>query len=143
MNGVNGRQFIDSNILLYAYDIAEGAKYERARALVDELWRTKTGALSVQVLQEFFVSATSKIAEPLDVDLAAEVVENLGEWFVHIPRVDDVLGAIEVHRSYLISFWDAMIVQSASELGCDTLWTEDLNPGQIYRGVRVENPFAG
>jgi predicted nucleic acid-binding protein len=135
-------QFVDSNVLIYAYDVTAGAKHERAKALVARLWETRDGCLSIQVLQEFCVTVTRKVARPLAADVAADVVADLAAWRVHAPMVEDMKQAIAIHRRYAISFWDAMIVRSAAQLGCATLWSEDLNAGQVYEGVRIINPFA-
>jgi predicted nucleic acid-binding protein len=135
------RQFVDTNVLVYAYDVTAGDKHSRARALVEELWGTREGCVSVQVLQEFFVTVTRKIPKPLDAAAAAQIVGDLAHWHVHAPAANDVLAAIEIHRQTGVSFWDAMIVRSTNELGCGTMHSEDLNPGQAYDGVQVRNPF--
>ena len=133
---------MDSNVLIYAYDVTAGAKHERAKALVARLWETRDGCLSVQVLQEFYVTVTRKVARSLAADVAAEVVADLAAWRVHAPMVEDVNQAIAIQRRYAISFWDALIIRSAAQLGCATLWSDGLNAGQVYEGVRVINPFA-
>jgi predicted nucleic acid-binding protein len=135
-------QFVDSNILIYAYDVTAGAKHEQAKALVAELWASRDGCLSIQVLQEFYLTVTRKVARPVAGVMAAEVVADLAAWRVHAPFVEDVNQAIAIHRRYAISFWDAMIVRSAAQLGCATLWSEDLSSGQVYEGVRVHNLLA-
>lgn len=135
------RQFIDTNVLVYAHDVTAGDKHSRACTLLEELWDTRQGCLSVQVLQEFFVTSTRKIPKPLDVTAAAQVVGDLAHWHLHAPAAADVLAAIDIHRRTGASFWDAMILRSAKELGCQVLHSEDLNPGQDYEGVRVSNPF--
>jgi predicted nucleic acid-binding protein len=135
------RQFVDTNILVYAYDVTAGDKHSRARALVEELWDTREGCLSVQVLQEFFVTTTRKIPKPLEAPGAARIVGDLAHWHVHAPAASDVLAATEIHQRAGTSFWDAMILRSAKELGCQTLQSEDLNPGQAYEGIQVRNPF--
>jgi predicted nucleic acid-binding protein len=135
------RRFVDTNILLYAHDESAGGKRDRARALVEQLWESRDGCLSVQVLQEFFVNVTRKIAKPLSAELAKEIVADFSRWRLHVPAADDVLAAIGIHQRTGISFWDAMIVRSAAEIGCTVLYSEDLNAGQEYFGVRVENPF--
>ena len=136
------RSFVDTSILVYAHDRASGEKHELARLLVAELWGSRTGCLSIQVLQELFVIVTRRIAEPLDGSKAAEAISDYARWTLHAPRSEDVLSAIELHLRYGISFWDAMIVRSAAWLSCDVLYSEDLNPGQRYDGVLVVNPFA-
>lgn len=134
-------QFVDTNILIYAHDRSAGEKHIRARDLVSELWQTGEGCLSIQVLQEFYVNVTQKVARPLAPEAAAQIIADLSVWQVHCPGVQDVLDAIGLQARYRISFWDAMIVASALQLGCKTLWSEDLNPGQSYDQVRVLNPF--
>ncbi|NPV08379.1 MAG: PIN domain-containing protein [Anaerolineae bacterium] len=141
-NAARGFQFVDTNVLVYAHDPTAGAKYERARQLVSGLWEAREGCLSVQVLQEFYVTATRRTARLLSPTDAAKVVSSLSFWRVHRPSASHVLAAIDLSQQYCISFWDAMIIVSAARLRCSTLWTEDLNHGQTYDGVRVLNPFA-
>jgi len=136
-----GRQFVDSNLLIYSNDALAGEKNTRAQSLLDELWRRREGCVSIQVLQEFYVTATTKLRHPLDVTEAAARLERFAAWIVHEPRPRDLLAAIDLQKDYRISFWDAMIVQSARSLDCRILWTEDLNDGQHYAGVLVRNPF--
>jgi predicted nucleic acid-binding protein len=135
------RRFVDTNILVYAHDSSAGAKRDQARTLVEQLWESREGCLSVQVLQEFFVNLTRKIARPVDTETAKEIIADFSRWHVHVPAADDVLGAIGLHQRDGISFWDAMIVRSAAEMSCTLLYSEDLNAGQDYSGVRVENPL--
>ena len=135
------RRFAGASILVYAHDESAGAKRDQARTLLEQLWESREGCLSVQVLQEFFVTITRKIARPLGTETAKEIVAGFSRWHVHVPAADDVLGAIGIHQRTGISFWDAMIVRSAAEMGCTALYPEDLSPGQEYSGVRAENPF--
>ena len=135
------RQFVDTNVLVYAYDVTAGGKHVRARGLIEELWNTREGCLSVQVLQEFFVTTTRKIPKPIDPQAAARIIGDLARWHVHAPTASDVLAAIDIHQRTGASFWDAMVLRSAKELGCKTLHSEDLNAGQIYEGVEVRNPL--
>jgi predicted nucleic acid-binding protein len=135
-------QFVDSNILVYAYDPTAGAKRELAKELVTGIWESRRGCLSIQVLQEFYVTITRKVPKPLTSEAAAEIVADLAAWRVHAPAVEDLSQAITIHRLYGISFWDAMIIRSAARSGCSRLWSEDLNSGQVYEGVRVLNPFV-
>ncbi|MCS5695349.1 PIN domain-containing protein [Desulfofundulus thermocisternus] len=143
MTGKNSnRQFVDTNVLVYAHDLSAGEKHVRAKALVEELWQSGEGCLSVQVLQEFYVTVTQKARRPLAPETASRIVEYLSNWHVHTPNVGDVLEAIRIHQRYAISFWDAMIIRSAAALGCKVIWSEDMNPGQYYVEVKVINPFA-
>jgi len=134
-------QFVDTNILIYAHDLSAGHKHIRASELIRELWGSGEGCLSIQVLQEFYVNVTQKVARPLTPDVAAQIIADLGVWQVHRPGVEDVLDAVRVQGRYQLSFWDAMIIVSATRLGCQTIWSEDLNPGQVYGQVTVASPF--
>jgi predicted nucleic acid-binding protein len=133
--------FIDTNILVYAYDRSAGEKHRLAVELLRHLWEDETGCLSLQVLQEFHVTVTRKIANPLDLQTAQLIVSDLSHWRLHTPEVRDILSAIDYQLNYQLSFWDALIVLSAARLGCQQLFTEDLNHGQSYSGVQVINPF--
>jgi predicted nucleic acid-binding protein len=135
--------FIDTNVLLYAYDASAGKRHDRAAELVGDLGSRRLAATSVQVLQEFYVNATRKIAEPLSRDAALERIRVLGRWPMHAPRARDVIAAAAIAQDTQVSFWDAMIVRSASEMGCSVLWTEDLNAGQRIANVTIRNPFDG
>ena len=134
-------QFVDTNVLIYAHDISAGEKRARCRELIEGLWESELGCLSVQVLQEFYVNVTIKVSKPLSSEVAAQIVSDLSAWQVHTPGAQDVLEAIRVQHRYRMSFWDAMVVTSAIQLGCTTLWSEDLNPGQVYDRVKVATPF--
>ena len=134
-------QFVDTNVLVYAHDSSAGSKHKQAQNVLRNLWESEQGCLSIQVLQEFYVTVTRKVARPLSPEQASQVIVNLGAWQVHSPSVTDIQEAIAIQTRYNLSFWDAMIIQSAVRLGCDTLWSEDLNTGQRYAGVEVINPF--
>ena len=142
MNAEVQREFVDANVLVYAFDSSAGKKQHAAQALVERLWESNTGCLSVQVLQEFFVTVTKKVAKPLPLEDATARTREFAAWKVFAPTADDVLAAIGLHTQAKIGFWDAMVVLAAGESGCDALWTEDLNDGQLIRGVRIRNPFA-
>lgn len=134
-------QFVDTNVLVCAHDRTAGVKYKQARNLLLDLWKSGRGCLSIQVFQEFYVALTRKVANPLGSQDVAQIINNLSAWQIHSPTVDDIQEAIVVQTTYNISFRDAMIVRSAVQLGCRTLWSEDLNAGQKYRTMVVANPF--
>lgn len=134
-------EFVDTNVLLYAYDPDAGSRHDLARDLVGELGRARRGALSIQVLQEFYVNVTRKVAVPLSPSQAQERLRVLSRWPSHAPLPHDVLAAAEIAQQHRVSFWDAMIIRSAAELGCVLLWSEDLNSRQRVSGVEVRNPF--
>jgi predicted nucleic acid-binding protein len=142
MSAEGGLAFVDTNVLIYAYDRSAGRRHEHAAELVGELGARRRGAISVQVLQEFYVNVTHKIAEPLDHDAALGRVRSLSRWPVHRPGATDVLSAARLAHTQRLSFWDAMIVTSAHTLGCEVLWSEDLNDGQDVAGVIIRNPFS-
>ena len=141
MSEPSNLQFVDTNVLIYAHDLSAAAKRIRARDLLQDLWESGSGCLSIQVLQEFYVNVTRKVAKPLAPEIAAQIISDLAVWRVHRPGGQDVLDAVRRQARYRISFWDAMIVISAIQLGCQTIWSEDLNPGQVYQGVTVRSPF--
>lgn len=133
------RSFFDTNILVYADDKAAPSKQRRAIELVAEHRLATTGVVSLQVLQEYFVTVTRKLQ--VDAKIARRKVELLAEFDVVAPDVADVLAAIDLHRLYSISFWDALIVRSAKQAGCRTLFSEDMQAAQEIDGIRIENPF--
>ncbi|UCH24385.1 MAG: PIN domain-containing protein [Trueperaceae bacterium] len=135
------RAFVDTNILLYAFDTSAGKKRSQALDLFQKLWRTGNGCISVQVLQEFFVNATRKLPKPLALEIAERIVASLSRWEVHAPNAEDVLSAIDLQQATQLSFWDAMVVYSAASLGCNVLYSEDFNAGQTIAGIEIINPF--
>jgi predicted nucleic acid-binding protein len=134
-------EFVDTNVLLYAFSQDEPAKCERAQSLLARLWESGAGRLSTQVLQEFYVNATRKLARPLSPEEAQAIVLSLSQWDYHRPDAQDILAAAVLAERYQISFWDALIVHSAEVLGAILLWSEDLNPGQRFGALEVRNPF--
>jgi len=138
---MSDKYFLDTNVLVYAHDRLAREKHERAMTLVEQLWSTGLGVLSTQVLQEFCATVRRKLAQPLSLDDTQRVVRQYLAWEVVVNRPTDVLQAIEIEARYRISFWDALILNSAERSGATTLYTEDLSNGQMYGSVRVVNPF--
>lgn len=138
---MNAEVFIDTNILLYAIDEdpASGSKREQAQQLL----LSAPWGWSVQVAAEFFVNAISpRRPFRLHSDDARALVET---WLTcpTLPLTADLVrAAIDLHRRFQLAYWDAAIVAAAKQLGCRTLYSEDLNAGQNYDGVTVVNPFA-
>jgi predicted nucleic acid-binding protein len=133
--------FVDTNVLVYAEDRDAGAKHQVARDVILGLWHERAGALSVQVLQEFYVTVTRKLRKPLSGPKALEAVEEYLTWNV-VENTGKLLAkAIALHHKVQLSFWDAMIVQAALEAGCDRLYSEDLNAGQRFGSLVIVNPF--
>lgn len=138
---MTGRVFVDSNLLIYAHDADAGPKQKQSAERLAGLWEDRTGCLSTQVLQEFYVNVTQKIKTPLSPGAAREVLRNYTVW-VHSPLTPaTVLRASEIAEAWKLSFWDSMIVAAAEQDGARELLTEDLNHGQVIAGVRIANPF--
>jgi predicted nucleic acid-binding protein len=138
---MSGKTFIDTNVLLYAHDLDAGAKREIAKGVLQELWSERTGALSVQVLQEFYVNVTRKIPSPVSKDMARLVVNSYAIWCAETTPAE-VSSAFRIEDESRIGFWDALIVASASKSGATRILSEDLNAGQRIAGILIENPFA-
>ena len=140
---MNGKIFLDTNILLYSHDSAAGIKHARARVVMDQLWSMRRGVLSTQVLQEFAVNLRRRISPPLSARETREWIGQYMQWEVVTNTSRSILNALELEDRYEISFWDALIVQAAESAGAETLYTEDLSDGQTYGSVRVANPLLG
>jgi len=138
---MNGKTFLDTNIVVYAHDRTSGEKYKIAKEIFEKLWKERRGILSTQVLQEFFYIATIKIRDPLSLLKAKEVVEKLLHWQVVVNDGRNILQAIEIHKKYKYSFWDSLIVQAAISGEAEVLLTEDLQNGQVIDSVKIVNPF--
>jgi predicted nucleic acid-binding protein len=137
---MSDRVFVDTNVFIYADDRAARTKRVRARTVLSELIRARQAVVSTQVMQEYFVAATRKLG--LSPERARIRVERLNRLDVVLIRPELVLGAIDLCRLHALSFWDALVVRSASASGCGRLLTEDLQDGQTIDGVRIENPFG-
>jgi predicted nucleic acid-binding protein len=137
------KYFVDTNILIYAYDRSAGWKRDRAQALVEQLWNSGAGVLSTQVLQELCINLRRKIAHPLPVDEVRQLIDDYLSWEVVTNTPDSVLRALEIEVRYKTSFWDALILQAAEQSGAAVLYSEDLSAGQKYAAVRVVNPLIG
>jgi predicted nucleic acid-binding protein len=138
---MSDRYFVDTNILMYAHDASAGSKHERAKALVEELWRDRTGVVSTQVLQELSVNLRKKVRRPLDGKATRDIVADYLTWQVIVNSGESILEAIDLESRYQISFWDALVVQAAQASGAETLYSEDLSDGQTYGSVRAINPL--
>jgi predicted nucleic acid-binding protein len=132
--------FLDTNVLLYSIsrNPDESLKRERAISLLDQ----DSGALSVQVLQEFYVQATrSSRADAIPHEFAAGLI---GAWRRF--RIQDISmivlnSALQIHKTHRLSYGDSAVIAAAQILGCDRLYTEDLNHGQTIEGIAIINPF--
>ena len=134
---------IDTNVLVYMYDLSEPKKRQRAVEVLQQVREAEAGALSAQVLSEFFVNVTRKIAAPLTMAQAGQRIEHYVQlWPVFAVSDAVVLEAIRGVRAYQFSFWDAQIWAAARLNHVSLVLTEDFNPGAVIEGVRFVDPFA-
>lgn len=140
---MSDKAFVDTNILLYAHDAAAGSKHQRARALVEELWRERCGVLSTQVLQELCVNLRRKVRVPLHERVVREIVADYLSWEIQVNTGDSVLAALDIEERYGISFWDALIIEAAQSAGAGIIYSEDFSEAQNYGTVAVINPLRG
>ena len=136
------KAFFDTNVLVYAFDAGAPEKRKRALALFSERAAAGTLLLSVQVLQEFYVTVTRKLEKPLAAAAALAAVNDLSVFPVIPTDVPMVRAAIRTHQDAAISFWDALIVEAARSGGAAVLYSEDFQDGRDFGDVRIVNPFA-
>ena len=134
--------FVDTNVLVYAYDRGAGSKHERALSLVEKLWIEGNGVLSTQVLQEFYVNVRRKAQKPISIGQARALIADYLSWDPIVNDGATLLEAIDVEQRYKLSFWDSLIVVAARNSGASVLLTEDFNNGQKFGSVQVQNPFC-
>jgi predicted nucleic acid-binding protein len=131
--------FVDTNILVYCMDDSDKKRTAQCRSLIETLVGDLYGVISTQVLQEFYVVATKKLAaDPLAVK---DILHSFRRFETVVVTPEIIKDAIDCSLINRLSFWDALIVAAAESARCEKIWTEDLNDGQILRGVRIENPL--
>lgn len=133
------KTFLDTNILVYSDDKSAPAKQKMAMEILDEHMLLRTGVVSSQILQEYFVTALKKLG--LDAETARRKVEIFAEFTVAQPAVTDILAAIDLHRLHGFSFWDALVLRMAKQTGCRRVLSEDMQHGRVVDGVEIVNPF--
>ena len=138
---MSDRTFVDTNVLVYAHDADANKKHQIAKAALGELWRERIGVLSVQVLQEFYVTVTRKIPSPLPKESARLVVSSYAIWCIETTPAE-ITAAFRIEDESRIGFWDALIVSSAVRSGATRILSEDFNAGQRIAGIVIQNPFA-
>ena len=134
--------FLDTNILVYAHDRSSGDKHAVAREIMDYLWDSRSGLISVQVLQEFYVCVTQKILKPLLIKNAKVILEYLSTWDVVVNDKYITLKAVDIQERYRFSFWDSLIIQAAIQGQARLLFSEDLPDGQVVKDLKILNPFS-
>ena len=142
MNGERALSFVDTNVLVYAFDKRDSPKKQVAQRLMNELMDEDRLRLSTQVLQELFVTLTRKVSQRCSSQEALEVLEDLTAWPLMVVDYGAIRAAGELADQAQLSFWDALVVVAAARTGATVLYTDDLNEGQEILGVRVTNPFA-
>lgn len=140
MNCIVSKIFIDTNILVYTLDTNDQTKQNWSRNMLHKLVNEHQAVLSTQVLSEFFVVATKKLeADPI-------IIKNIIHNFHNMEIVNTDSGlvdeAIDISVIYKLSYWDSLIIAAAERAQCQFIISEDLNPGQNYRGIRLINPFT-
>jgi predicted nucleic acid-binding protein len=138
---MNGRVFVDTNILVYSRDASEPEKQRQAMAWMSHLWKSRTGRLSFQVLQEYYSTVTGKLQPGMEPKDARDDVQALFAWRPIPIGADIIKGAWIVQDRYKLSWWDALIVSAAQIGNCSLLLTEDLHENQVIGKVRIINPF--
>jgi len=137
---MSARSFFDTNVLVYTDDAGAPEKQARALALLERCRFDRTGVVSAQVLQEYFVTATKKLK--VSAEIARRKTELFGRFDLVQIGLEDVLAAIDLHRLHQFSFWDSLIVQAALRAGCSILFSEDLQAGRKIAGLEIVNPFS-
>lgn len=138
---MNNATFIDTNVLVYAYDADAGDKHVKARAILRDCWENESGLISTQVLQEFYVTVTRKLAKPVSPKAARNVIQTYQAWPIFRPTIENIISASELEQRYQLSFWDALIVIAAQVSGAASLVSEDLQDGQQMGSIKIANPF--
>jgi len=133
------KAFLDTNLPAYAADLDSPAKRERARRLMRETANLGNGVVSTQVLQELYVTLSRKLGvEPLE---AKSIVTSLARYEIVTITNTDITAAIDGSILWKVSFWDALILVAVRAASCGIVYSEYLNAGQSYNGVKVANPF--
>jgi predicted nucleic acid-binding protein len=133
--------FVDTNVIVYSRDISDGAKHPPAVEWLAYLWGSRTGRISFQVLQEFYVTVTRKLKPGLPPEIAREDIRNLMAWKPLSPGKELFENAWRIQDRYGFSWWDSLIVSAASDLKCRFLLSEDLQSGQRIDSLSIVNPF--
>ena len=139
---MSGLTFVDTNVLAYAHDGSETQRQPMAAMLLEELWRSRSGLVSSQVLSEFYVVVTRKFNPPMARREARSLVDAYATWPVVLVDANLIVAASALEERNQLSFWDALIIEAARRGGADRLVSEDLQAGRRIAGLRIENPFA-
>jgi predicted nucleic acid-binding protein len=141
MTAERALSFVDTNVLVYAFDTTDSPKTLVAQRLMNELMEEDRLRVSTQVLQELFVTLTRKVSRRCSSEEALAVLEDLAAWPLTVIDYAAIRAAVGLADHAKLSFWDALVVVAAARAGATVLYTEDLNDGQEIFGVRITNPF--
>ena len=134
-------KFIDTNVLVYAYDADADDKHLKAQEILRDCWENKSGTVSTQVLQEFYVTVTRKLSKSIPIQKARDVIQTYRAWPTYSSSIEDIIAASELEEQHQLSFWDAMIVIAAQMSKATILITEDLQDGRQIGSLKIINPF--
>jgi predicted nucleic acid-binding protein len=135
------KTFVDTNVLVYAHDTDAGPRHATAKALLAELWDSRDGSLSTQVLQEFYAVVTQKFKPPMPRAKARAIVAAYGEWCDVATEPQLIVTSSRLEEEHTLAFRDSLIVQAAIHAGADRLVSEDLQDGRRFGSLTIENPF--
>lgn len=134
-------KFLDTNILVYAYDIDEKSKHQTAKDILADCWNSRTGAISTQVLQEFYVTLTHKLSRKLPTNEVREIVRDFLSWPIYQIIPTDIAKASELEDQYGYTFWDSLVITAAQNASAEILYSEDMQDGQKLDDLKIINPF--
>ncbi len=134
--------FVDTNVLAYAHDASDTVRQPVAAAFLQDLWRSRSGMLSTQVLAEFYVVATRKFTPPMPRREVRSIVDAYAAWSVVQVDLTLMVAASALEERHRLSFWDALIIEAARRGGARKLASEDLQAGRRIAGLVIENPIA-
>ncbi len=133
--------FLDTNILVYAYDLDEKLKHQIAKDILTDCWNNRSGTLSTQVIQEFYVTLTRKLPKKLPVHEIREIIREFMSWPIYQITSVDIVKASELEEKYGYTFWDSLIITAAQNTDAAILYSEDMQDGQQLDNLRIINPF--
>lgn len=133
--------FLDTNILVYAFDVDAGHKFEKAQSILKDCWESESGTLSTQVLQEFYVTVTKKLSNKINKESARNIVQAYKAWSIYSITPDDIIDASELEEQNSLSFRDSLIIIAAQKKGAEILYSEDVQDSQKFGDLIIKNPF--
>src|ERR1700744_1484727 len=138
---MTGKIFVDTNVLIYAHEADAKEKHTVAKQVLSALWADRTGVISTQVLQEFYVNVTRKLSRPLMKKAARAIVDKYALWCIDTSPTD-ISFAFRIEDEARIGFWDALICAAALKAGAEQILSEELNERKKIAGLRIVNPFT-